>query len=189
MPKKVKLVNHLNSEELKEKYILSLNPIESRRWHLLWKISQSWSIKDSAIAVGISYEYAREIVRKYNLQGILAVINKKKTIKRKGRTPLLSPEQLEQLGEELRGQSVDGGIWTGPKVARWMETKTGRTKIGDQRGWDYLKKSNYSWKIPRRKHYKSDPEEQKQFQYQLPEKVAALQQKYPQAQARVVVYG
>jgi hypothetical protein len=86
MPKKVKLVNHLNSEELKEKYILSLDPIESRRWHLLWKISQSWSIKDSAIAVGISYEYAREIVRKYNLQGILAVINKKKTIKRKGRT-------------------------------------------------------------------------------------------------------
>jgi hypothetical protein len=84
-----------------------------------------------------------------------------------------------------------------------METKTGRTKIGNQRGWDYLKKSNYSWKIPRRKDYKSDPEEQKQFQYQLPEKVkascggnpssrkcrAALQQKYPQAQARVVVYG
>jgi hypothetical protein len=67
------------------------------------------------------------------LQGILAVINKKKTIKRKGRTPLLSPEQLEQLREELLGGSVDGGIWTGPKVARWMETKTGRTKSGSKR--------------------------------------------------------
>lgn len=182
MPKKVKLVNHLNCEELKEKYLKSLDPIESRRWHLLWKISQSWSIKNSAIAVGISYDYAREIVRKYNSQGTLAVINKKKTIKRKGRPSLLNPEQLEQLGKELLERPSDGGIWTGPKVARWMETKTGKTKIGNQRGWDYLKKSNYSWKIPRRKHYQSDIEEQKQFQNQLPEKIVALQQKYPQAQ-------
>ena len=35
-------------------------------------------IKDSAIAVGIDYEYAKKIVKKYNESGVEGVKNKRK---------------------------------------------------------------------------------------------------------------
>lgn len=56
MPKKAHLANHYSSEELKQKSLKSQDAVESRRWHLLWKISLGWTIKNSAIAVGINYD-------------------------------------------------------------------------------------------------------------------------------------
>ncbi len=179
MPKKVRLVSHLSSFKLKEKYLKSLDPVESRRWHLLWKISLGWTIKSSALAVGLSYGYAREIVRKYNPQGIESVTNQKKKVERKGRPTLLNQEQFQELAQVLTSRPSDGGIWTGPKVARWIETKTKKKKVANQRGWDYLKKSNYSWKLPRRRHFLAEAEKQEQFKQKLPQTISALQQKYP----------
>jgi len=40
MPKKAYLAAHLNAFELKKQYRQSKNPIESRKWHLLWKKAQ-----------------------------------------------------------------------------------------------------------------------------------------------------
>ena len=39
MPKKAYLANHLNANELKEKYLTSQDPVEARRWHILWKVA------------------------------------------------------------------------------------------------------------------------------------------------------
>ena len=73
MPKKAYLASHLSACELKKKYQQSKNPIESRRWHLLWKIAQGWTIKNSAVAVGISYGYAQRIIRNYNQDGLRGI--------------------------------------------------------------------------------------------------------------------
>lgn len=45
------LANHFSSGELKEKYLKSKDSVEARRWHLLWKVSQGWTIKNSEIAL------------------------------------------------------------------------------------------------------------------------------------------
>jgi molybdenum-dependent DNA-binding transcriptional regulator ModE len=66
MPKTAYLANHLSSEKLKNKYRTSQDPVETRRWHLLWKISLGWTIKNAAIAVGLDYQYAFKILKKYN---------------------------------------------------------------------------------------------------------------------------
>ncbi len=50
MPRKVYLEQHHSSEELKQNYLRSKDAVESRRWHLLWKVSQGWTLKNSAIA-------------------------------------------------------------------------------------------------------------------------------------------
>ena len=76
MPKKAYLASHLSTFELKKRYQQSKNPIESRRWHLLWKTAQGWTIKNSAVAVGISYGYAQRIVRNYNQYGVIGVESK-----------------------------------------------------------------------------------------------------------------
>ena len=69
MPRKASLANYYSSEELKHKYPTSPSLVESRRWHLLWKISLGWSIRDNAIAIGINYDSAKEIVQKCNKSG------------------------------------------------------------------------------------------------------------------------
>jgi transposase len=74
----------------------------------------------------------------------------------RGKKPLLKEEQFQELKEQLKKRPPDGGLWTGPKVARWIEKITGIEKVWNQRGWDYLKKSKYSWQKPRPKHKKGE---------------------------------
>lgn len=187
MPKKAYLARHLSTFELKKRYQQSKNPIESRRWHLLWKIAQGWTIKNAAIAVGISYGYAQRIIRNYNQSGVARVKVKPRKEQRHtgGKTALLSPEQFHKLTQVLESRPNDGGIWTGVKVARWIEQETGREKVWNQRGWDYLKKCRYSWQRPRRRHSKGNLQEQIEFKQNLPLLVEQLQLKYPESKIEV----
>jgi len=47
-------------------------------------------------------------------------------------------------------------------VARWIESHTGR-KVHAQRGWEYLKRLNYSKRVLRPRHAKADPAAQEAF--------------------------
>jgi len=89
-----------------------------------------------------------------------SVETRKSAEHRRGKEPWLKEEQFQKFKEELKERPADGGIWTGPKVARCIEKETGREKVGNQRGWDYLKKSRYSCQKPRPKHKNGDPVEQ-----------------------------
>lgn len=184
MPRIIYLEKHLSSDELKKRYIKSLEPVESRRWHLIWKVSLGWSLKNAALAIGLSYEYGREIIRKYNKFGEDGVKNQKYNLKKgkRGKKELLKLEQIEKLSQELESRPKDGGIWTGPKVARWIEKETGREKVWNQRGWDYLKKLKYSWQSPRPKHKKGCQQEQQEFKENLPLKVEEVKKRYPKAE-------
>ena len=187
MPRKASLAPHYSSEELKKKYRTSQDLVETRRWHLLWKISLGWSIKNSAIAIGINYDYAKEIVKKYNSLGFEGVKNQKNQQRKQsgGRKPLLTRKQFKKLQQELELKHSDGGVWTGTKVARWIEKETGKKKVWNQRGWDYLKKLRYSWQSPRPEHEKGDKLEQEIFKANLPLKIKKLEEKYPQAEIDV----
>lgn len=182
MPKKAYLASHYSSDELKKNYIKSKDSVELRRWHLLWKVSIGWTIKKSAIAVGISYDYAKEIVKKYNELGVKAVKNSRNQHRehKGGKKSILTEEQMKKLMKDLESTSPDGGIWTGPKVARWIENETGVEKVWNQRGWDYLKKCNYSWQNPRPKHKKADKLKQEEFQINFPLKINKLEVENPE---------
>ncbi len=178
MPKKAYLATHFSSNELKQKYRTSTDSVESRRWHLLWKVSLGWTIKNSAIAVGYSYPYAKSILKRYNQDGVAGVKNhKNKTSNHaRGKQRLLSEQQLEKLMTAIEQKAPDGGIWTGTKVARGIEKETGMEKVWNQRGWDYLKKCSYSWQSPRPAHKKADKLEQEIFKANLPIVVQKLEQ-------------
>ncbi len=187
MPKKAYIASHFSSSELKKKYLKSKDPVESRRWHLLWKISQGWTVNKSAVAVGINYDYGKEILKKYNELGEKGVENQKnKKLRFRGaKKPLLTDKQLEKLASILKSSPPDGGIWTGPKVARWIEKENNVEKVWNQRGWDYLKKLRYSCQRPRPKHKKGNVLEQEIFINNLPFKVQKLEQQYPEAEIDV----
>ncbi|WP_216349392.1 helix-turn-helix domain-containing protein [[Limnothrix rosea] IAM M-220] len=56
MPRQAKLAEYLSPKKLKEKYLTGEDRVERRRYQLLWLLSQSWTIKKAAQAVGISYD-------------------------------------------------------------------------------------------------------------------------------------
>jgi hypothetical protein len=46
----------------------------------------------------------------------------------------------------------EGGLWSGPKIARWLAKFHGVRSVHDQRGWDALIAIGYSIQQPRPRH-------------------------------------
>jgi hypothetical protein len=67
-----------------------------------------------------------------------------------------------ELDQALAGPAPDGGLSTGPKVARWMSDKLGRS-VRAVRGWELLQQLGYCSYVPRPRHAKADPEAQERF--------------------------
>lgn len=162
MGRTITLAKHLSCEELKTRYQNSNDRVESRRWHLLWLVSQQWYLLDAAESVGMSYSYARKVVHAYNREGSEANRNGRQGRQMMSRA-LLNAAQQEELDQALQEPPEDGGIWNGPKVAQWIAKQTGRQKVHPQRGWDYLQRLNYSGQRPRPSHAKGDAEAQAAF--------------------------
>ena len=144
MPRQAKLAEHFSPQELKEKYLTGEDRVERRRYHLLWLVSQGWTIKKSAAAMGISYDYGQKIVRRYNKEGARGIRHRRREITLPGKAQLLNQAEQEKLKACLQKAPEDGGMWTGPKVAQWIAKETGRKKVWPQRGWDYLKRLGFS---------------------------------------------
>ncbi len=140
MPKKAYLKSHLSETEIKNPYLHTKDRVKSRRWHLLWLVSQKWTIKEAAQALGFNYDYAKDIVKSYNKQGHDAILNGRKTRKFYPSHALLSPEQQEQLQMVLKSPLQDQETWSGQKVAEWIAKTIGRDRVSPQRGWEYMKK-------------------------------------------------
>ena len=140
MPKKAYLKSHLSELEIKTRYLQTRDRVESRRWHLLWLVSQKWTIKEAAKALGLNYDYAKDIVKNYNQQGPNAILNRRKTRKFYPSHALLTLEQQEQLRIALKNPPRDQETWTGPKVAEWIAKTIGRDRVSPQRGWEYMKR-------------------------------------------------
>ena len=140
MPLKAHLEPYLTLEEIKLRYQKAQDTTEARRWHLLQLVAQQWTIKQAAQIVGLNYDYAKEVVRRYNREGPTAVRNRNKDRQSPPRKSLLTPEQQQELQQILQEPAPDGGAWSGPKVADWIAQKIGRERVWPQRGWDYLKR-------------------------------------------------
>jgi transposase len=78
---------------------------------------------------------------------------------------LLDEEGQARLRQALLEEAPPGGgMWCGPKVARWIERETGIDKVHNQRGWEYLRKVGYSPQVPRPSNAKgADSQEQEAF--------------------------
>ena len=83
----------------------------------------------------MSYDYALKGVKSYNLHGGQGLRNclKDKRGGPRGSRGLLKAEQLEQLRKLLQSLPLDGGLWSGPKVARVLCEMLGR-KVWPQGG-------------------------------------------------------
>jgi hypothetical protein len=68
------------------------------------------------------------------------------------------------LRQRLADPLPDGGLWTGPKVARWMAGELGLKAVAPQPGWEALMAIGWTLQTPRPCHpAAATPEEQEAF--------------------------
>jgi len=152
----LRVAPHLTPEDLEEKYKHCTNVCNKTRWHLLWlmtKPKKTTLVTEAAETVGMCQRWARILVRRYNEGGEEALVDQRKN--NTGREPLLSSEQQEKLKKTLTEERPeDGGLWTGPKVAKWITKETSQP-ITPQGAWLWLQKMSFSPHVPRPSHTKS----------------------------------
>jgi transposase len=136
------------------------------RTHLLmvWRISLGDSVEEVARMVGYSGKWVREIERRYESGGVDALGDPRHGNPGAKERALLDEAGEEELLEALSGTPPGGGMWSGPKVARWIKERNGLEKVHVQRGFEYLRKVGMSPQVPRPSNAKgADPSEQEAF--------------------------
>lgn len=158
--KRLKLADHLTLDQLEQRYRQATEPVARSHWQILWLLLQGRSTAEVAAVTSYTTTWIYAIVRRYNQQGVDALGDRRHT--NPGRAALLSKDQRAELDQALDGPAPDGGLWTGPKVARWMSDKLGRT-VHPARGWELLQLLGYRSYVPRPRHAKADPDAQEEF--------------------------
>ena len=158
--RRLKLADHLTVEQLEQQYRQATEAVARSHWQILWLLMQGHSTAEVAAVTGYSPTWMYAIVHRYNQQGPEALGDRRQH--NPGKLPLLSASQRAELEQALAAPAPDGGLWTGPKVARWMSDKLGRI-VHPARGWELLHLLGYRSYVPRPRHAKADATAQEQF--------------------------
>ena len=144
------IASHLSAAELEARYETASRAIGKSHFHALWLLASGYRADQVARLLSFSTRWVRALVKRYNENGPEAVGDQRA---RNG-TParILTPEALEALKARVKTPPDDGGLWSGPKIARWLAKFHGSKSIHAQRGWDALVAIGYSIQKPRPRH-------------------------------------
>lgn len=164
MPKTIKIVPHLGSEELEYRYREARDPVARSHYQILWLIGQGKTTSQVMEVTGYSRGWIQQLARRYNVDGPQALGDRRHRNPGAKDRALLTSDQRMELAEALRKPPPDGGMWNSRKVGEWIEQRTGRAvNQKKQRGWEYLKKLRQSPKVPRPHHASANNSEQEAF--------------------------
>src|SRR5215471_9357139 len=138
---------HLSSVALEARYEAAGDPVAKSHFHALWLLSRGYGVDEVADILSFSSRWVRALIKRYNEDGAEALGDQR--IHNGTRPTLLTPEALTALKERIKTPPDDGGLWTGPKIARWLAKFHGLRSVHDQRGWDALIAIGYSIQEPR----------------------------------------
>lgn len=156
MPKRTKVSAHLDLAELERRYRQAHDPVKRSHFQIVWLLAQGKTRAQVAAVTGYSERWIGEIIRRYNQEGPDGLGDRRHD--NPGGQPILNAQQQERLWEALHEPAPDGGHWTGPKVADWIEAETGHPGY-PQLGWTYLVRFGARLKCLRPQHIQADPEE------------------------------
>jgi transposase len=182
MPRHLKIEPHLSLEELETQYRQASEGIEKTHYQVIWLLARGKTTAMVAEVTGYSLSWIYELVRSYNHYGasILGDLRRHN----RGAESLLNDQQQALLWQALQEPPEDGGLWSGPKVARWMSELLGH-RVSPQRGWEYLKGLEFRLRRPRPHHEKSSWSEQEEWKKKLAIDAARIQLEFPDADVEV----
>ena len=138
--------SHLSRAELEGRYETAADPISKSHFHGLWLLSEGLEIDEVAELLSFSTRWVYELVRRYNEGGPDCLGDQR--VNNGSEATILTPDALAALKQRIKSPPDDGGLWTGPKVARWLAKFHGLKR----RGWDALVSIEYSIQKPRPRH-------------------------------------
>jgi len=153
-------------DELEARFRAAKDVVERNHCQVVWLLAKGRSTSEVAEIVALSPRWVRKLARRYEAEGAAALGDGRR--RNAGAKPLLSPDDLEALRERLRTPPEDGGVWSGPKVARWIAARLGLARVHPPRGWEALQKLRWSLQAPRPKNPQAaGPDEQAAFKKSL----------------------
>jgi transposase len=162
MPRRVIVTPHLSVADLEARYRQAHDPVARSHWQIVWLLAQGKRVGEVAAVTGYSAKWGGSIAGRYHRDGPTSLGDRRHA--NPGGRPVLSPTQQAALTTALawRARPPDGGVWTGPQVAAWIEQQPGRA-VGPQCGWSYLRRLGGRRRRPRPRHAKADPAAQEAF--------------------------
>jgi transposase len=153
------IASQLSAAELEARYKTAADPVSKSHFHALWLLSMDYGTQEVAGILAFSPRWVQRLAKCYNAHGPDSLGDRRLG---NGAAPaILTPAALSSLKERLKTPPDDGGLWTGPKVARWLAKFHGRKSVHDQRGWDALIAVEYSIQKPRPRHPKAAGEDER----------------------------
>ena len=160
MPKSLILKPHLSSEQLKQRYRSSSDPVERSHYQIIWLLASGKTVPEVSSITDYSTQWIYKLANRYNQSGERGLGDRRH--QNQGNRPLLDDVQLAMLWPRLQTPPPDGGLWNSRKVAEWMSEFLERP-VSKQRGWEYLRGYELRLKQPRPAHVQSDPFEQEKW--------------------------
>jgi len=140
----------LSSSELEVGYEAAVDPVGKSHFHALWLLSLGYEVEEVAELLSFSARWVRALTKRYNEVGPEALGDQR--IHNGTEPTILTLAALAELRERIKMPPDDGGLWTGPKIARCLAKFHGLASVHDQRGWDALIAIGYSIQRPRPRH-------------------------------------
>ena len=142
---------HLTADQAWARYRASSHPIEKTRWHALWLLLRTDEPRTPAQVtgvIGLSVIAVRQALRRWNQLGPDGLTDRRRG---NGAAPRLTPDRRAALRAALRRRPPDGGLWSGPKVARYARGRWG-VRAGPRTGWRWLRELGFTLQVPRPAH-------------------------------------
>src|SRR5215212_2051172 len=152
MSRRIELQPHLSTQELYGRYRACRRPNEKTRWRALYLISRGTLASEAARRVGRTSGWMTQLSQRYNERGAEAVPDRRGAAK-PGPSPRVEAVASE-LDAALRSEAPDGGLWTAPKVARWIEERTGQS-VHETTAWRAMRRLGFTLQVPRPRHRRS----------------------------------
>jgi len=144
-------VRHRTANQIRSKYRSCRHPVEKVRWHalgLLARADRGLTPAEVADLTGLSAVTVRDVLHRWNEHGPEGVADRRKG---NGAEPKLSTRRRAALYAALQKRPPDGGLWTGPKVARYVRDRW-HVAVCPETGWRWLVALGFSLQVPRPSH-------------------------------------
>jgi transposase len=157
-----RIIDHLPVEELEARYRAARDVTEARHYQAIWLLARGRTFLEVGEVLAFAPRWVEELAARYNALGPTALGDQRR---RNGRAAsLLTEAVLAALAERVRTPPDDGGLWSGAKVAGWMARHLGLERVHPQRGWEALKRIEWSLQAPRPRHPRAaTPEQRAEF--------------------------
>jgi transposase len=154
-----RIVGHLSVAELEARYRAAQDATTARHYQAIWLLAQGRTVLEVSEVLCFVPRWVTQLAARYNASGPAALGDRRR---RNGKAAsLLTEAVLAALAERVQAPPEDGGLWSGPKVASWMARHLGLARVHAQRGWEALKRINWSLQAPRPRHPRAATPEQR----------------------------